>query len=51
MTKLTESAIETFAIELLEKHGYQYLHGPDIAPDSETHERSSFEDIADGFVV
>jgi type I restriction enzyme R subunit len=45
MTKITESAIETFAIELLEKHGYQYLYGPDIAPDSETPERSSFEDI------
>jgi type I restriction enzyme R subunit len=39
MTKITESAIEKFAIELLEKHGYQYLHGPDIAPDSETPER------------
>jgi len=43
--KITESSIETFAIELLEKHGYQYIYGPDIAPDSETPERTSFEDI------
>ena len=41
-SKITESCIETFAIELLGKHGYQYIYGyPDIAPDSETHERSS----------
>ena len=45
MNKLTESAIETFAIKLLEKQGYQYIYGPDIAPDGETPERSSFEDI------
>lgn len=44
-TKLTESAIETFAIELLEQLGYQYLYGPDIAPDSETPERERFEDV------
>ena len=43
--KITESAIETFAIELLEKHGYQYIYGPDSAPDSETPERTSFEDV------
>ncbi len=34
-SKITESAIETFAIELLEKHSYQYIYCPDIAPDSE----------------
>jgi len=44
-SKITESTIETFAIELLEKQGYQYIYGPDIAPDSETPARSSFEDI------
>ena len=43
--KITESAIENFAITLLEKQGYQYIYGPDIAPDSETAERSSFEEI------
>ena len=31
--KITESAIEKFAIELLEKKGYQYIYAPDIAPD------------------
>jgi len=33
MNKITESAIENFAIELLEKQGYQYLYAPSIAPD------------------
>lgn len=44
-SKITESAIETFAIELLETQGYQYIYGPDIAPDSDTPERSSFEEV------
>ncbi|MCG7847672.1 MAG: type I restriction endonuclease, partial [ANME-2 cluster archaeon] len=43
--KITESAIEEFAIELLEKQGYRYIYAPDIAPDSETPERSSFENV------
>jgi len=43
--KITESAIEEFAIELLVKYSYQYIYGPDIAPDSETPERASFEDV------
>jgi type I restriction enzyme R subunit len=43
--KITESAIEKFAIELLEKSGYQYIYAPSIAPDSETPERKSFEDV------
>ena len=43
--KLTEFAIENFAIKLLEKQGCQYIYGPDIAPDGEAQERPSFEDI------
>ncbi len=56
--KITESAIEKFAIELLEKQGYQYIYAPSIAPDeangevregalgySDTPERQSFEDV------
>ncbi len=43
--RITESAIEEFAIELLEKSGYQYVYAPDIAPDSETPERAGFEDV------
>ncbi len=45
MKKITESEIEEFAIELLESSGYQYIYGPDIAPDSDTPERASFEDV------
>ena len=44
-TKITESAIEKFAIELLEKQGCQYIYAPSIAPDGETPERESFEDV------
>ncbi|KHE92069.1 MAG: hypothetical protein SCABRO_02119 [Candidatus Scalindua brodae] len=43
--KITENAIEQFAIELLEKSGYQYIFAPSIAPDSDTPERESFEDV------
>jgi len=45
MHKITESEIEKFAIELLEKSGYDYVYGPDIAPDSEFPERESFEQV------
>jgi hypothetical protein len=45
MTRITESSIEEFAIELLEKSGYQYLCAPDIASDSDTPERNRFEDV------
>ena len=45
MERITENDIETYAIELLEKLGYQYIYGPDIAPDSETPERERFEDV------
>ncbi|MDK2939903.1 MAG: type restriction enzyme subunit [Methanolobus sp.] len=44
-TKITESEIENFAIELLERQGYRYIYAPDIASDSDTPERSSFEDV------
>ena len=45
MNRITESKIEEFAIELLEKSGYQYIYGPEIAPDSETPARKSFDDV------
>ncbi len=45
MSKITENAIETFCIELLEKQGYEYIYAPDIAPDSDNPQRSSFEDV------
>jgi type I restriction enzyme R subunit len=43
--KLTESAIESFAIELFEKLGYNYVHGAEIAPDSEHPERNRYDEV------
>jgi len=45
MTKLNEAAIEDFAIKLFERLGYAYVHAPDIAPDSDTPERSRYDDV------
>ncbi len=45
MTKLTESAIEDFAIKLFERLGYDAVHGPDIAPDGEKPERSRYDEV------
>lgn len=44
-SRITESEIEEFAIELLEREGYQYISGPDIAPDGAKAERQSFEEV------
>lgn len=45
MTHITESNIETFAIEALRSLGWQYVHGLSIAPCAENAERESFEQI------
>ncbi|MDD2451300.1 MAG: type I restriction endonuclease subunit R [Sulfurovum sp.] len=45
MEKITENEIERFAIELLETLGYRYIYAPEIAPDSESPMRSSFEEV------
>ncbi len=45
MAHITENTIEEFTIELLERLGYQYIYGPDIAPDGENTERQSYEDV------
>jgi type I restriction enzyme R subunit len=45
MTKITENAIEAFCIERLEKQGYEYIYAPDIAPDSDNPQRSSFDEV------
>lgn len=45
MYKLTESAIETLAIERLQALGFDYIYGPDIAPDSTNPERESFAEV------
>ncbi|MGB3752115.1 MAG: type I restriction endonuclease, partial [Arcobacteraceae bacterium] len=43
--KITENEIELFSIELLEKQGFEYIYAPNIAPDSDTPMRESFEDV------
>ena len=42
---ITESHIEEAALEILEGLGYKILHGPDISPDGENPERSSYETV------
>jgi type I restriction enzyme R subunit len=45
MTRITESAIEALAIELLESLGYEYIYAPTIASDGKTPERESYEQV------
>ena len=45
MTKISENHIELLAIECLETLGYEYVYGPDIAPDGATPERESYADV------
>jgi len=44
-SKLTESAIENFAIKLFERLGYDYVYAPDIAPDGEQPERGHYGEV------
>ena len=51
MIRMTENSIEEFAIELLEKLGYEAVYGPDIAPDGDNStgsmhdKRESYEQV------
>ncbi len=45
MKPITEDKIETFAIEVLQSMGWEYVHGLAIAPGAEEIERESFEQI------
>lgn len=45
MKPITESNIETFAIETLESLGWEYIHGLAIAPGAEQAERENFEQV------
>jgi type I restriction enzyme R subunit len=45
MNPITESNIETFAIEVLQTLGWEYIHGLAIALGAENAERESFEQI------
>ena len=45
MSSLTESALESFAVKLFDRLGYNYAYGPEIAPDGERPERSGYDQI------
>ena len=45
LDKLTENAIEEFAIKLFERLGYSYVYAPDIAPDGESPERGHYSEV------
>lgn len=45
MKPITEDKIETFAIEVLQSMGWEYVHGLLLAPGAEQAERESFEQI------
>jgi len=45
MPRITEQQVEDFSISLLEEHGYKYLHGPEIAPESLLPERATYEQV------
>lgn len=44
-SKLTEFAIEDFAIKLFERLGYSYVYAPDIAPDGDRPERGYYGEV------
>ena len=45
MSRITENKIEEFTINLLERLGYQYIYGPEIAPDAARSERATYEEV------
>lgn len=45
MSRITESHIEDFAIQLLEQEKYSYVYAPTIAYDGEHPERSSYQNV------
>ena len=45
MNTLNESYIEEYTIDLLTQAEYSHLYGPDIAPDSDSPMRGSFEEV------
>ncbi|MCH7401206.1 type I restriction endonuclease subunit R [Belliella kenyensis] len=45
MKPITEDKIETFAIEVLQSLGWEYVHGLMLAPGAEQAERENFEQI------
>lgn len=45
MSKITENDIELLAIERLEELGFKYLYAPDISPDGDNPERTSYQEV------
>ena len=45
MPKLTENAIEMMTVAELQKLGYHYFYGSDIAPDGEKPQRSDYNEF------
>ena len=44
-TRFTESKVEEAALAWLEAAGWQFAHGPDIAPDMPAAERTDFGEV------
>lgn len=42
---MTENEIELLALDLLQDQGYEYINGVDIAPESPSAERQTFEEV------
>ncbi|MDD3944889.1 MAG: type I restriction endonuclease subunit R [Bacteroidales bacterium] len=45
MSHITEDAVEHYGIDLLANLGYQYVYGPDLAPDGVAPERDSYNQV------
>ncbi len=45
MSLITEEDLENYSIEWFKEIGYQFSHGPDIAPDSKSPERDDFRKV------
>ncbi len=45
MTHITEDEVEQYGIDLLASLGYQYVYGPDMAPDGNVPERDSYSQV------
>lgn len=45
MEKLNENSIESFAVKLLERLGYDHLYAPTIAPDGDKPERARYDQV------
>ncbi len=45
MNRLNENEVEQLTVELLKQQGYGYVFAPDIAPDGQNPERSSYDEV------